>query len=109
MSGPSLPAWAKTVEDSLHSDPQFQGRRILHFPGSPEFAESETQYFNAAAREVKSIATASPTSTADVSALIKILRRHLPATTPIAVRGAGHATFAGTAKAVGGVTIDSEC
>lgn len=107
MPAPSLPAWAQPVEDSLRSDPHFKERKILHFPGSPEFAESENGFFNAAASEVRSAATARPTSTADVSALVKILRSRLPATTPIAVRGAGHATYAGTAKAVGGVTIDS--
>lgn len=95
------------MDASLRSDPQFKERQMLYFPGSPEYADSDNEYFNAAAREVRSAAVARPTSTADVSSLLKILRRHLPATTPIAVRGAGHATYAGTAKAAGGITIDS--
>lgn len=103
----SLPTWAPTVDASLRSEPHFSERQILYYPGSPEFANSENEYFNAAAGEVRSAAVARPTSAADVSALLKVLRRHLPAATPLAVRGAGHATYAGAAKAAGGITIDS--
>jgi FAD/FMN-containing dehydrogenase len=105
---PSPPPWAETLTASLRSEPQFHERQVVYFPGSSEFADSENDYFNASVREVQSVAVARPSSTADVSALLKILRRHLPTTTPIAVRGAGHATYVGTAKAVGGVTIDSK-
>lgn len=104
---PSPPPWAEKVDASLHTETQFRERQVLYFPGSPEFADSENDYFNAVAREVQSAAVVRPTSAADVAALLKVLRRHLPADTPIAVRGAGHATYGGTAKAVGGVTIDS--
>ncbi|ROW13881.1 hypothetical protein VPNG_03633 [Cytospora leucostoma] len=103
---PSPPPWAETLTASFRSEPQFHGRQVLYFPGSSEFADSENDFINGAAREARSLAVVRPTSTADVSALMKILRRHLPTTTPIAVRGAGHATYVGTAKAVGGVTID---
>jgi hypothetical protein len=103
----SRPPWAETVDAGLRAEPQFQDRQLLYFPGSPEFDDSENDYFNAAAREVQSAAVVRPTSAADVAALLKVLRRHLPAATPIAVRGAGHATYGGTAKAAGGVTIDS--
>lgn len=105
---PSPPLWAETLTANLHSEPQFHERQVLYYPGSSEFADSENDYFNASVREVQSVAVARPTSTADTSALLKILRRDLPTTTPIAVRGAGHATYVGTAKAAGGVTIDSE-
>lgn len=105
---PQPPPWAETLTASLCSEPQFYERQVLYFPGSSEFAASENDYFNASVREVQSVALARPTSTADVSALLKILRRHLPNTTPIAVRGAGHATYVGTAKAAGGVTIDDK-
>lgn len=101
-----LPAWAKTVDDSLQTQIGLNGRRILYFPGSSEFANSERDYFTAAARAVESLAVARPTSTDEVSALLKLLRQHLPPDTPIAVRGAGHATYGGTAKAKAGVTID---
>lgn len=102
----TAPAWAHAVSDSLQSQTGITGRRILHLPGSSEFLDSENDYFTAAACEVQSAAVARPTSTTEVSALLKSLRRHLPPDTPIAVRGAGHATYGGTAKAKAGVTID---
>jgi hypothetical protein len=102
----TIPAWAHAVSDSLQSQTGITGRRILYLPGSSEFLNSENDYFTAAACEVQSAAVARPTSTTEVSALLKSLRRHLPPDTPIAVRGAGHATYGGTAKAEAGVTID---
>lgn len=98
------PAWSHTASAGVQAE--LNGRSILHFPGSPEYADSETGFYTAAAEGVRSAAVARPTSTADVAALLKALRRHLPADTPIAVRGAGHATYGGTAKAASGVTID---
>lgn len=98
------PSWSQTV--SANTRAALDGRDILHFPGSPEFADSETSYFTAAAAEVRSAAVARPASTADVSALLRALRQNLPAGVPIAVRGQGHATYGGTAKAAAGVTID---
>lgn len=98
------PAWSQAASASVRA--ALDGRDILHFPGSPEFADSETAYFTAAAAEVRSGAVARPASTADVSALLGALRKSLPADVPIAVRGAGHATYGGTAKAASGVTID---
>lgn len=99
-----LAAWSETVSASVRA--ALDGRDILHFPGSSEFADSESAYFTAAAAEVRSAAVARPTSTADVSALLKALRQTLPADVPIAVRGAGHATYGGMAKAASGLTID---
>ncbi|KAK2597531.1 hypothetical protein N8I77_012312 [Diaporthe amygdali] len=99
-----LAAWSETVSASVRA--ALDGRDILHFPGSSEFADSESAYFTAAAAEVRSAAVARPTSTADVSALLKALRQTLPADVPIAARGAGHATYGGTAKAASGLTID---
>lgn len=98
------PAWSQTVTNGVQA--ALHGRNILHFPGSPEFSDSEAVYFTAAAQAVRSAAVARPTSTDDVSALLKALRRHLPTYVPIAVRGAGHATYGGMAKAAAGVTID---
>lgn len=98
------PAWSQTVTDGVQA--ALHGRNILFFPGSPEFSDSESSYFTAAAQAVRSAAVARPTSTNDVSALLTALRRHLPADVPIAVRGAGHATYGGMAKAADGVTID---
>ncbi|KAK8098362.1 FAD-binding domain-containing protein [Apiospora kogelbergensis] len=105
------PSWSEAVRTSLTAELGSEGGSravgdVLYFPGSPEFADSETGFHTAQANEVRSAAVARPTSTAEVSALIKALRRSLPAPTPIAVRGGGHATFAGAAKAAGGVTID---
>lgn len=99
-----LPAWSQAVSARVQT--ALGGRDILHFPGSPEFADSEAAYFTAAAAEVRSAAVARPASAADVSALLGALRQHLPAGVPVAVRGAGHATYGGTAKAASGVTID---
>lgn len=98
------PAWSEAVTTGVQT--ALHGRNILHFPGSPEFSDSEEDYFTAAAQSVRSAAVARPTSTDDVSALLTALRRHLPKDVPIAVRGAGHATYGGMAKAPGGVTID---
>lgn len=98
------PSWSQAVSASVRA--ALNGRDILYFPGSPEFADSEAAYFTAAAAEVRSAAVARPASTADVSVLLKAIRRHLPADMPIAVRGQGHATYGGTAKAAAGVTID---
>lgn len=97
-------AWSKTVTDGVQA--ALHGRNIIHFPGTPEYSESEGTYFTAAAQAIRSAAVARPTSTEDVSALLIALRRHLPADVPIAVRGAGHATYGGMAKAASGVTID---
>lgn len=102
--GSPPPPWSQAVSASIRT--ALDGRDILHFPGSPEFADSETSYFTAAAAEVRSAAVARPASTADVSALLRTLRKHLPVDVPIAVRGQGHATYGGTAKAAEGVTID---
>jgi FAD/FMN-containing dehydrogenase len=107
-SKPVPPPWAEKLTTSLRSESQFGERQVVYFPGSAEFTDSDNDYFNAAVSEVRSSAVARPTSAADVSALLKILRSDLPATTPIAVRGAGHATYVSTAKAAGGVTIDSK-
>lgn len=98
------PAWSQAVSASVRA--ALDGRDMLHFPGSPEFADSEAAYFTAAAAEVRSAAVARPASTADVSALLKAIRQHLPADVPIAVRGQGHATYGGTAKAASGLTVD---
>lgn len=98
------PIWSQTVIAAVQA--ALQGRNILHFPGSAEFVDSEEVYFTAAAQAVQSAAVARPNSTDDVSALLKALRQHLPKHVPIAVRGAGHATYGGMAKAVSGVTID---
>lgn len=98
------PPWSQAVSVSIRAS--LDGRDILYFPGSPEFADSETSYFTAAAAEVRSAAVARPAFTADVSALLRTLQKQLPADVPIAVRGQGHATYGGTAKAAAGVTID---
>ncbi|KAK8023210.1 hypothetical protein PG991_007091, partial [Apiospora marii] len=96
----------KTVRTSLTEELGESGRScddLLYFPGSPEFADSETGFHTAQANEVRSAAVARPTSTAEVSALVKALKRSLPPSVTLAVRGGGHATFAGAAKAAGGV------
>ena len=99
-----LPPWARPLLNDLgatSSDP------LVHFPGSAEFTDSETTFFTAQANEVESAAVARPSCAAEVATVLKALRHHLPASVPIAIRGAGHATFAGTAKAKAGVTIDT--
>lgn len=98
------PVWSQTVAAAVQI--ALKGRNILHFGGSEEYLDSEEIYFTAAAQAVQSAAVARPTSTNDVSVLLKALRQHLPKNVPIAVRGAGHATYGGMAKAAGGVTID---
>lgn len=102
--GNTLPSWSQAVSASVRT--ALNDRDILYFPGSPEFADSETAYFTAAAAEARSAAVARPASTTDVSALLRTFRKHLPVDVPIAVRGQGHATYGGTAKAAAGVTID---
>lgn len=98
------PAWPQTVAAAVQT--ALQGRNILYFADSEQFLNSEEVYFTAAAQAVQSAAVARPTSTNDVSELLKVLRQHLPKNVPIAVRGAGHATYGGMAKAASGVTID---
>jgi hypothetical protein len=100
---PPLPSWAQL----LLNDSDSNVNKLIFFPGSAEFTDSETTFFTAQAVEVQSAAVARPSSTAEVAAVIKALRRHLPDSVPIAVRGAGHATFPGAAKAKAGVTIDT--
>ncbi|KAJ1563179.1 hypothetical protein HK405_009652, partial [Cladochytrium tenue] len=100
----ALPDWAQPLTEELN---QGADGALIFFPGSTEFADSETGFFTAQANELQSAAVARPSSTAQVSNVIKALRRHLPASVPIAIRGAGHARCAGTAKAQGGVTIDT--
>ncbi|KAK8115918.1 FAD-binding domain-containing protein [Apiospora sp. TS-2023a] len=110
-SPPPPPKWAEAVRKSLAEEllGGSSGRSsddLLFFPGSPEFADSETGYLTAQANEVRSAAVARPTSTAEVSALVQALKRSLPPSVTVAIRGGGHATFAGAAKAAGGVTVD---
>ncbi|KAK7931575.1 hypothetical protein PG985_002287 [Apiospora marii] len=71
---PSPPEWAENElgESGRSCDD------LLYFPGSPEFADSETGFHTAQANEVRSAAVARPTSTAEVSALVKALKRSLP-------------------------------
>ncbi|KAK8085150.1 hypothetical protein PG997_006421 [Apiospora hydei] len=109
-SPPPPPSWADAVRKALAEELGESSRGpddLLYFPGSPEFADSETGFHTAQANEVRSAAVARPTSTAEVSALVKALRRSLLPSMPLAVRGGGHATYAGAAKAAGGVTIDT--
>ncbi|KUI59504.1 Cytokinin dehydrogenase 1 [Cytospora mali] len=80
---PSPPPWAEPLTTTLSSEPQFRERQVIYFPGSPEFADSENDYFNAAVREAQSVAVARPTSTADVSALLRILAVICPLPRPL--------------------------
>lgn len=102
-AAPTLPSWAQPLVDELATS---AGDALIFFPGSAEFADSETGYFTAQANEVPSAAVARPSSAAQVAITLKALRRHVPETVPIAVRGAGHARAARVAKAKDGVTID---
>ena len=93
------PAWVDALFAAL------PGTILL--PGSQDFEDSDSRYYTAANTEIESAAVARPTSTADVSKLITVLRRDVPDHVPIAIHGAGHATARGAAKAEGGVTIDT--
>ncbi|KAH7310854.1 hypothetical protein B0I35DRAFT_358659 [Stachybotrys elegans] len=96
------PSWAQPLLEDLATN-----GTLIYFPGSAEFADSETNYYTAQANEVQSAAVARPHSAQEVATVLKALRRHLPDSVPIAIRGAGHATFAGAAKAENGVTVDT--
>lgn len=83
------------------------GESVLH-PGSEEYEKDNGSYFSAFEIKVKPSYIAKPTSVKQVQDLIRVLRPHLRSgLCQVAVRGAGHTPFAGSANVQDGVTIDT--
>ncbi|GAB1315262.1 Bifunctional solanapyrone synthase [Madurella fahalii] len=80
---------------------------LLSQPGSDEYEKDNCSYFSAFENELKPSFIAKPATVQQVQALIRELRPHvLAGSCRIAVRGAGHTPFAGSANIAAGVTID---
>ncbi|KAI1657938.1 hypothetical protein F4813DRAFT_64641 [Daldinia decipiens] len=76
-------------------------------PGSAEYEKENGSYFSAFEIEVKPSYIVSPNSAEQVQGLVRALRPHvLSGDCQIAIRGAGHTPFAGSANIQDGVTID---
>ncbi|KAK3984677.1 bifunctional solanapyrone synthase [Cladorrhinum sp. PSN332] len=75
--------------------------------GSAEYEKDNGSYFSAFENEVKPSFIAKPTTVEQVQDLVRALRPHvLAGSCRLAVRGAGHTPFAGSANIQDGVTID---
>jgi FAD/FMN-containing dehydrogenase len=76
-------------------------------PESAEYSTSNSAYFTTFNSAIKPAFIVQPTSSQDVSALMKALYPHLlEQKVSLAVRGTGHTPFAGASNVEGGVTID---
>ncbi|KAK0634024.1 putative oxidoreductase [Immersiella caudata] len=86
----------------------------VSFPGSQAYNSSQSSYFAAQQSEVAPLCVVSPTTTEDVSEVIKALVGTLGslgnpeerATCRFAVRSGGHSTVPGSVNSDGGVTVD---
>ena len=75
--------------------------------GTDGYDKSNNSYFTVFENAIKPYSIAQPTSTADVSALIRTLHPHLDRREiSLAIRGTGHTPFAGSANVQDGVTVD---
>ncbi|KAF2203934.1 FAD-binding domain-containing protein [Delitschia confertaspora ATCC 74209] len=74
------------------------------FPrGSPEYIESTSSYFTAFGNKLSPVCIVQPSSSKDVSKLIKHFRA---SGTKFAVRGGGHTPWGGAANIQDGITVD---
>lgn len=76
-------------------------------PGSANYEKENSSYFSAFENELKPLFVAQPKSAAQAQGLIQALRPLvISGDVQIAIRGAGHTPFAGSANIQNGVTID---
>jgi FAD/FMN-containing dehydrogenase len=76
-------------------------------PSNEQYEISNNTYFTVFENEVKPAFIAQPTSTAEVSNILKVLGPLLEKEqVSIAVRGTGHTPFAGSANITDGITVD---
>ncbi|KAJ2994821.1 hypothetical protein NUW58_g1449 [Xylaria curta] len=76
-------------------------------PGSEEYGKANSSYFSAFENELQPWCIAQPSNVAQVQSLVTAIRPHiLSGLCHVAIRGAGHTPFAGSANINGGVTID---
>ncbi|RYC55300.1 hypothetical protein CHU98_g10910 [Xylaria longipes] len=76
-------------------------------PGSQEYKQANGSYFSAFENELEPWCIARPSDVSQVQNLITTLRPHiLSGHCQVAIRGAGHTPFAGSANVHNGVTID---
>jgi FAD/FMN-containing dehydrogenase len=80
---------------------------IVFFPGSPEYAESNGSYFSAFERELSPTCVVRPRNAEEVANIVKAFRSSaLSGHTQLAIKGGGHAAWAGSANIDNGITID---
>lgn len=84
----------------------------VFFPGSLEYSSSLESYYSSQERNCQPSCVVKPTDTQDVSDAMKVLGKSWSSSTCsprsvwFAIRSGGHAAFAGSANAEGGITID---
>ncbi|KAI0805367.1 hypothetical protein GGR55DRAFT_698342 [Xylaria sp. FL0064] len=79
----------------------------IFLPGSEEYEQANGSYFSAFENELKPWCIATPKNVTQVQDLVATIRPHiLSGLCQVAIRGAGHTPFAGTANINRGVTID---
>ncbi|KAI1306687.1 hypothetical protein F5Y03DRAFT_394527 [Xylaria venustula] len=82
-------------------------RGAIILPGSEEYEQANSSYFSAFENELKPWCIAQPRDVMQVQSLILTLRPYLlSGLCQVAIRGAGHTPFAGSANINNGVTID---
>ncbi|KAI1346050.1 hypothetical protein F5Y01DRAFT_322163 [Xylaria sp. FL0043] len=79
----------------------------IFLPGSEEYEQANGSYFSAFENELKPWCIATPKDVTQVQDLVATIRPHmLSGLCQVAIRGAGHTPFAGSANINRGVTID---
>jgi FAD/FMN-containing dehydrogenase len=93
------------MEVRTHLNEALPGKVLL--PNDEHYEASNNAYFTVFESDLKPAFIAQPTSTAEVSNVLKalgpLLEQHRVS---IAVRGTGHTPFAGSANVADGVTVD---
>ncbi|KAJ5653619.1 FAD-binding domain-containing protein [Penicillium lividum] len=79
---------------------------IVYFPGSSGYTDSLASYFSKEEQELEPSCVIQPTSSIEVSTVIKTMRMYLDHGVQFAVRGGGHTPYAGAANIEKGVTLD---
>lgn len=78
----------------------------VHFPGSIQYTTSDSSYFAAFENELSPTCIIQPRSTAEVSTIIKTIGSSFRGQVQLAIRGGGHAPWAGAANIDNGITMD---
>ncbi|KAJ5745667.1 FAD-binding domain-containing protein [Penicillium odoratum] len=78
----------------------------VYFPGSSGYTNSLASYFSKEEQELEPSCVIQPTSSIEVSTVIKTMRMYLDHGVQFAVRGGGHTPYAGAANIEKGVTLD---